>query len=127
MQMTTADWLARQNVSQRAPAGQMGTHDGITLCDLTEHSRIRGPFWAVFLLRRATFSDATEPRPFWYGCQKLENQYVSGRTNGSGFEKLPLRRSEQGSKLSGSAPPLQRRFGRFTLSSGGSAGQKGES
>ena len=26
------------------------------------------PFWAVFRLSRPTFSDATEPRPFWYGC-----------------------------------------------------------
>ena len=32
-----------------------------------------GPLRAVFRLSRPTFSDATEPRPFWYGCWKLDN------------------------------------------------------
>ena len=31
------------------------------------------PFRAVLRLSRPTFSDATEPRPFWYGCRKLDN------------------------------------------------------
>ena len=28
----------------------------------------RGPLWARFRVFRPAFSDATEPRPFWYGC-----------------------------------------------------------
>jgi hypothetical protein len=32
-----------------------------------------GLFWAFSPLCWATFSDATEPRPFWYGCWKLSN------------------------------------------------------
>src|SRR5687768_10080186 len=34
-----------------------------------------GPLRAVFRLSRPTFSEATEPRPFWYGCLKLEVVY----------------------------------------------------
>jgi hypothetical protein len=30
--------------------------------------RLEGPLRAVFRLSRLTFSEATEPRPFWYGC-----------------------------------------------------------
>ena len=39
----------------------------------TTSARPLGPFRAVFRLSRPTFSDATEPRPFWYGCWKLDN------------------------------------------------------
>jgi hypothetical protein len=35
--------------------------------------RPTGPFWAVFRLSAAPFSDATEPRPFWYGCWNPSN------------------------------------------------------
>jgi hypothetical protein len=31
-----------------------------------------GPFRAAFCLSQPTFSDATEPRRFWYGCEKLD-------------------------------------------------------
>jgi hypothetical protein len=34
--------------------------------------RLRRPFWAISCLSSAPFSDATEPRPFWYGCQEIE-------------------------------------------------------
>jgi hypothetical protein len=30
--------------------------------------RLESPLWAVFRLSRPSFSEATEPRPFWYGC-----------------------------------------------------------
>jgi hypothetical protein len=30
-------------------------------------ARPEGPLWACFRLSRPTFSDATEPEPFWYG------------------------------------------------------------
>ena len=59
--------------------------------------RLEGPLRAVFRLSRPTFSDATEPRPFWYGCWKLDNSTSWRTPEGDGFEKLPLRRSEPGS------------------------------
>ncbi len=31
---------------------------------------LRSPFWAISCLSSPPFSDATEPRPFWYGCEK---------------------------------------------------------
>jgi hypothetical protein len=37
------------------------------------------PFWAVLRLSPAPLSDTTEPRPFWYGCWKLDNS-MSWRT-----------------------------------------------
>jgi hypothetical protein len=40
---------------------------------------LEGPLRAVFRLSRPTFSEATEPRPFWYGCWKLDNS-MSWRT-----------------------------------------------
>ena len=33
----------------------------------------KGPFRGLFCLSRPSFSEATEPRPFWYGCEKLVN------------------------------------------------------
>ena len=39
----------------------------------TTRRRRIGPFRALFRLSRRPFSDATEPRPFWYGCQKCVN------------------------------------------------------
>ena len=34
---------------------------------------LRSPFWAISCLSSAPFSDTTEPRPFWYGCEKPPN------------------------------------------------------
>jgi hypothetical protein len=34
---------------------------------------LRSPFWSISCLSSAPFSDATEPRPFWYGCWKFGN------------------------------------------------------
>jgi hypothetical protein len=39
------------------------------ICPNHEH-RPGSPFWAVFRFSPAPFSDTTEPRPFWYGCEK---------------------------------------------------------
>ena len=52
---------------------------------------------AVFRLSRPTFSDATEPRPFWYGCWKLDNSMSWRTPEGNGFERIPLWRSAPGS------------------------------
>jgi hypothetical protein len=59
--------------------------------------RLEGPLRAVFRLSQPTFSEATEPRPFWYGCQNLNSSMCRGRAKCVGFEKPPLRRSEHGS------------------------------
>jgi hypothetical protein len=56
------------------------------------------PFWAVFRLSPAPFSDTTEPRPFWYGCGKAGNSGVRPRQKGRGFEERSLRRGTRGSK-----------------------------
>jgi hypothetical protein len=40
------------------------------ICPNHRH-RPRDRFRAAFRLSRPTFSEATEPRPFWYGCWKL--------------------------------------------------------
>jgi hypothetical protein len=42
-------------------------------------ARPEGPVRAVFRLSGFTFSEATEPRPFWYGCWKFDNS-MSWRT-----------------------------------------------
>jgi hypothetical protein len=59
--------------------------------------RLWDPFWAFFTLSRPTFSDATEPRPIWYGCRKLDTSMGWMVPEGGGFGKPPLRRSEPGS------------------------------
>jgi hypothetical protein len=45
--------------------------------------RLEGPFRAVFRLSRPTFSEATELRPFWYGCEKLVNSMGYGAPEGA--------------------------------------------
>jgi hypothetical protein len=40
---------------------------------------------AVFRLSRPTFSEATEPRPFWYGCRKFDNSMGSRTPEGVRF------------------------------------------
>ena len=52
---------------------------------------LRGPFWAISCLSSAPFSDATEPRPFWYGCWKLDNSMSWRTPEGNGFERIPAR------------------------------------
>ena len=42
-------------------------------------ARLQGLLRVVFRLSQPSFSDATEPRPFWYGCEKLDNS-MSWRT-----------------------------------------------
>ena len=56
-----------------------------------------GPVLDLFPSLAPTFSDATEPRPFWYGCWKLDNSMSWRTPKGSGFERIPLGRSEPGS------------------------------
>jgi hypothetical protein len=48
--------------------------------------RCRRPFWAVFRLYPPLFSDATEPRPFWYGCQKIAISRTYTTSEQTGFE-----------------------------------------
>ena len=57
-------------------------------------------FSAISCLFSAPFSDATEPRPFWYGCQKLGMSTTYRTSERMGFEGRPLRRCGLGSNNS---------------------------
>jgi hypothetical protein len=50
-------------------------------------NRPGSPIWALFCLSPARFSDATEPRPFWYGCQKLSRSMGYGSGEGGAGSK----------------------------------------
>jgi hypothetical protein len=46
------------------------------------------PLRAVFRLSRPTFSEATEPRPFWYGCEVRELKGLRGARRRAGLKEL---------------------------------------
>jgi hypothetical protein len=62
--------------------------------------RLGGEFWAFSRLCGALFSDATEPRRFWYGCQKIAISRTYRTSERTGFEGRPLRRRGLGSNNS---------------------------
>ena len=55
-----------------APAGT-ARNAGLRGHSSEPRGRAPRPFWAISCLSSAPFSDATEPRPFWYGCEKLDS------------------------------------------------------
>ena len=61
-------YLVETFFSLLSPAAGMAQNAGLP----SHFSEPRGPadrpFRVLFFLCRAPFSEATEPRPFWYGC-----------------------------------------------------------
>jgi hypothetical protein len=84
----------------------------------TMRTGLRAHFGPFFVSRGSLSPKQPNHGHFGTDVESSIIQWVAWYPKGVGFAKAPLRRSEQGSKLSGSACPIKRRLGRFTVSSG---------
>jgi hypothetical protein len=91
MTACTASLASRDILFGALRTAGMAQNAGLSTHLSNHEDGLRSPFWAVFGLSPAPFSDTTEPRRFWYGYQNFGRSMSYGAADAARVWKAPAR------------------------------------